>query len=972
MDNIKLGSLFSGIGGFECVASWYGIEPVWASEIEAAPIRIAQRHFPDMKQLGDITKIHGDQVDPVDIITFGSPCFPAGTPVYTKDGYKPIEDIRIGDTVLTHTGSWKNVSAIGNNLDKDILCLKAHGIDQIYATENHPFLVVTRDKHKSDVWGEPYKKRLDEIQPFKDYLCSPILKTSSNPFNLTPGICYIIGLFIACGFIETYDKPESNRQHVCKLLISNSKSDVIDSILRNITEPYTTGRMSNKAKTIYIRFPNQPNLVSIIRNLGIKEKQHDRYIPNSILDLPCDLLKEVIHGYMDAKEYYNPKLNEYSVRSKYRMQIYGLQLAIQKVYHIGCRIHHIKAKKQKLGSQVLNLRDTWILGLKYKEIDNKRCQYYVTDDYILYPVKSVTKTNTKDTVYNMTVEDDHTYMIPNVFVGNCQDLSAAGKQTGISIKCDNCNHVISMTNYTGERECPICGEELSLTRSGLFMDAIRIIKEMREKTNECFPKIVVWENVSGAISSNNGDDFFVVLKEFCDLLRIKLPPLRPDKWTSSGEILGGCSSLAWRILDAQYWGVPQRRRRIFLVCDFRGQSASEICFKPESLRGHSAKSKAPWERFTSTTRKSADSADRKRSGEPIVLESNQDHATITETGVCPTLPAAMGMGGGYVPMIVDESKVAFRIGAYESNAMKSSNPNSGIYQTDLSATLDTSGVNPACNQGGIAIVQDQMQPDSPTITQKTIVDNNMSDVRYTICPDNVSPTLKARMGTGGNNTPLILEETMQKSESVLMEAYQHHGYRESDTCGTLTAGLCKGIRGDSPLIVQNPVIVGNGQVDQMSESGVARTLDCMHDQQIVIQDIPIKMQKPITVGNGQGDMTSHVKEDIAGTLDCMHDQQIVVHDIASVDCLNCAENSDINGTLLAKSTGGTDVNFNNVVRIKSLIRRLTPLEAERLQGFPDGWTEGESDSSRYKALGNSVALPCVNYLFSGIMDILDS
>ena len=497
------------------------------------------------------------------------------------------------------------------------------------------------------------------------------------------------------------------------------------------------------------------------------------------------------------------------------------------------------------------------------------------------------------------------------FGSPCQDISNAGLKSGISMHCDECCHIINMANYAGERVCPNCGADLDLTRSGLFMDAIRIIREMREKTNESFPKITVWENVSAAISSNNGDDFFVVLKEFCKLLHVKLPPLRPDKWTKCGEILGEHSSIAWRILDAQYWGVPQRRRRIFLVCDFRGQSASEICFKPEMLRRHTAPCEAPWKRFTGKTGKS-----------------------------------------------IDGANTAFRIGSFESNAMKSANPNSGIYQTDLSATLDTSGVNPACNQGGIAIVSDPVYciqgnsmdrkdengctgkgwsedvcytlntVDRPAVVQtitKSVIDNNMSDVRYNIVPNNIVPTLKARMGTGWNNTPLILEETSQQSESVLIEAYQHHGYRESDTCGTLTAGLCKGVRGDTPLVIQNPVIIGNGQTCQMSESTVARTLDCMHDQQIVVQDI------------------------------------------AAVDCRNGVEIADVNDTLQAN----TGTNNNNIVRVKSLIRRLTPLEAERLQGFEDEWTAGESDSARYKALGNSVALPCVDYIFSGIMDALN-
>ncbi len=132
---LKLGSLFSGIGGFEFVGSWYGIEPVWASEIEAAPIRITRKHFPNMKHLGDITKIHGDEIEPVDVLTGGSPCFPAGTMVLTDQGYIPIENIQVNDVVLTHMGRWRKVTAIGIR-EAETFLLKGNVI--IETTANHP------------------------------------------------------------------------------------------------------------------------------------------------------------------------------------------------------------------------------------------------------------------------------------------------------------------------------------------------------------------------------------------------------------------------------------------------------------------------------------------------------------------------------------------------------------------------------------------------------------------------------------------------------------------------------------------------------------------------------------------------------------------------------------------------------------------------------------------------------------------
>lgn len=152
------------------------------------------------------------------------------------------------------------------------------------------------------------------------------------------------------------------------------------------------------------------------------------------------------------------------------------------------------------------------------------------------------------------------------FGSPCQDLSIAGKRAGLA----------------GQR-------------SGLFMEAVRIIKQMQEATNGEYPKYAVWENVPGAFSSNKGKDFLAVLEE---LIRIKeptisLPEPPKSKWSKAGKVSGSGWSLAWRTMDAQYWGVPQRRLRISLVLDLTGQRAGEILFEPESLRGHFAPSITP-------------------------------------------------------------------------------------------------------------------------------------------------------------------------------------------------------------------------------------------------------------------------------------------------------------------------------------------------------------------------------------------
>ena len=168
------------------------------------------------------------------------------------------------------------------------------------------------------------------------------------------------------------------------------------------------------------------------------------------------------------------------------------------------------------------------------------------------------------------------------FGSPCQDLSVAGKRAGLKHE-DN-----------GDEET---------TRSGLFMEAIRIIKEMREATNGVYPRFAVWENVFGAFSSNKGEDFKTVLEEFVKVVEpsAEMAPVPKGGWAYSDVIVGDGWSIAYRTYDAQYWGVPQRRRRIYLVADFGGECASEISFKREGLRGYFEKGRTPWQGASANT-----------------------------------------------------------------------------------------------------------------------------------------------------------------------------------------------------------------------------------------------------------------------------------------------------------------------------------------------------------------------------------
>lgn len=202
----------------------------------------------------------------------------------------------------------------------------------------------------------------------------------------------------------------------------------------------------------------------------------------------------------------------------------------------------------------------------------------------------------------------------------CQDLSVAGKRAG-----------------------------LEGARSGLFLEMIRIIREMREATNGICPRFALWENVPGAFSSNTGRDFSAVLGEFARLIEPKAPdvPVPQTGWSKAGILLVGDGQIAWRTHDAQYWGVPQRRRRIALVADLRGQSAAEILFERKSMPGDFEQSETAGKDTAESTETGTDST--------VIIEMTSTKNTIVENGIVPTLTARMGTGGNQVNAVYDPS-----------------------------------------------------------------------------------------------------------------------------------------------------------------------------------------------------------------------------------------------------------------------------------------------------------------------------
>lgn len=464
----------------------------------------------------------------------------------------------------------------------------------------------------------------------------------------------------------------------------------------------------------------------------------------------------------------------------------------------------------------------------------------------------------------------------------CQDLSIAGKRAG-----------------------------LAGARSGLFMEQVRIVKEMREadkrngRTGDTVrPRYLVWENVVGAFSSNKGKDFAAVLEEIIKIVEPEAPGIEvPEKgwptWGGYHDEMGGRWSVVWRTHDAQYWGVPQRRRRISVVADFGGDTASEIQFDPKSVSGDIAESG----------------------------EAGEGFAEAAEAGASYAVRIRGGCDGGGKGALV---------------------------QTEKSGTLGTGNDQTifcmATQQGGAELRTDDR-----------------------------APTLTAAAGMSGNNQPVVAIPINDKATRWQGggESRNHDGSgnglgigKEGDPSPTLTAGDRHGVAvalGAQPGMKQQTFIAAGfklGNSEQARSIGYQEELsptlnaECGGNKPAVVAPaVALDMTHACDVIRECGEQVPALQARMGtgGNQVPLTYQMNGFGDYRAAECASSCKQRDFKDS--------TDLAITNMV-----VRRLTPMECERLQGFPDHWTDiGEwtdgkgkrhkpSDSPRYKALGNSIAL----------------
>ena len=569
------------------------------------------------------------------------------------------------------------------------------------------------------------------------------------------------------------------------------------------------------------------------------------------------------------------------------------------------------------------------------------------------------------------------------FGSPCQDLSIAGRRAGLA----------------GER-------------SGLFMEAVRIIKEMRSSTNGLYPTFAIWENVPGVFSSNNGDDFRAVLEELACVGQpnavIPGPP-RGGRWSKAGAIAGNGWSLAWRQLDSQYFGVAQRRKRIALILDLGGQRAGEILFERTSLSRHPDPCIQAWKEVAGLTANrpagndrmvgagflcgSSRNADSRGTEADRAGKSEAEERTSGDKcceAAAYTLKIRSGCAGGGKGALVQTEKTgklstiqdqtifqliqeptycisgntvdrktnqngtgvresgAFTVNTVDRHAVAYALQNQNLCIDDalpFDTTQITSKVNKSNPQWGdpchplaaaahppaaVIRISDEEMPVQPMVLES-------NQVHATVTQNGICPTLPASMGLGGGYVPMITDHPADRP--VVFENHaQDARYKEAPTCSPTGYDRWGTGGGNTPLVAVPRQVTSYG------------------------------------IGNGQAN--AYASKEKSGTLDTMHDAQAVAIEYSG--CLNPWDTQarrvyGEDGTFPAlpsrESAGGNQQAVLAGQRTRWIVRRLTPTECERLQGYPDGWTDiGEwtdtkgkkhkpADSPRYKALGNSIALP---------------
>lgn len=882
---MRYASVCSGVEAASLAWMPLGWEAVWFSEIEPFPCAVLKERFPDVPNLGDMTKIKGEKYHgTVDLLVGGTPCFVAGTMVLTPCGYKAIESLKIGDSVVTHTGDVRSITAIGSK-EAQTGKVKILGRPSIRCTGNHPFysIELKRDnKRNSSTYGQKVEYGEYEFKAVEDSVGRYAGRVTAkrieghipNVYNATPEeIVELAGWYIGDGYIRRWNGK--NKKAVIIAAVCKRKID-------QFSKTFNGAIRYSVAKDGKITITNTVLANWLIANFG--EKSHSKKLPYWIYT--SELRDRLIAGYekTDGSRCANGnvRISTTSAALAYGMaDLYGnasVEFCKRETPHV------IMGRK-------VSQRDTYtIYKAKGKTARTKMlCGRYASI------IRGWNNDGAIRTVYNITVDGEHSYIVNGIAVHNCQGFSVEGKQGG-----------------------------LNDPRSALCLAYCNLLETMR-------PHWFVWENVPGVFSTNGGEDFKTLLRTFDEI----------------------GYSVAWRVLDAQYVrvdgfprAVPQRRRRVFVVGHLGGdwRYPASVLFEPGCLPGDTPPRRIKGEGVARSLTASTGGASGKEQqhtfirgdGIPLnsvdVLATGQANAE-TAADCCVNLTCnheapiiCAGFSGG-------QGEKARGIG----------------YREEVSPTIRSaeSGSNQVpdilCQYGDVAGALTARHDSSPCADRgmNIVYENHAQDSR--VKPVEVFHSIVALMGTGGNNLPL-LQEVPRDPETAIGFIKNYAG---GDLQGfwdevfpTMRTEVTPAVAREECFHVS--FCDANGRRKDRPNGGLYVT--------------EAKAGKTVTAG-GPGAET------------------VIVEPIAlDGDKMKPGERSGGSGMgvseegVMYTQTAGDVHGVAYTPSGKPTVRKLLPLECERLMGFPDNHTRipwrGKPvdqcpDGPRYKACGNSM---CVNVM----------
>lgn len=536
---MKYVSLFSGIEAATVAWKPLGWQALAYAEIDPFPKAVLAHHYPDVPDLGDMTKVDWRKYrGTADIVVGGSPCFPAGTLVLTSERLKPIEEVKAGDMVLTHRNRWRRVLSVGSK-QSDTIILRGQGVNSLECTANHPFL--SDEKHPVwDTASRSYKRHLTgeptwvqasamegrfwlNLNASVELLPVPTCEENTanrTTFDLNAPFFYFVGRWLGDGWANIHMRRNRvnspmKRTYVC---CSRDSAEDLESKLSDTglhwgrSEQGTVTRFTCSSTALYDW---------LVGNFGVHAE--GKNLPAWVFGMNREWREQLFLGYMESDGMRAG--NGYSSTSINRRLCIGMKMLASGLGYAVSMIRTVNKRSQCV-----------IDGRRVNERPYYRLQYtkhprsaVMEQDGFWGLVRGKSEGRRNITVYNMEVEDDHSYTADGIAVHNCQAFSIAGLR-----------------------------KALDDPRGQLMLEYLRACHEID-------PEWIVWENVPGVLFADKGRAFGSLLAGVAEL------------WPDGGA--------AWRVLDAQFYGVAQRRRRVFLVVNTRDwRRAAPVLFERESLQ----------------------------------------------------------------------------------------------------------------------------------------------------------------------------------------------------------------------------------------------------------------------------------------------------------------------------------------------------------------------------------------------------